>query len=523
MSNFISNFSFTFALILSIGSLAFYLSSAIWSRRDKSEGGDQLYDFNLGTPETQDAENTFALSLVSAGTSLSTVFVFFLTAGSIYGLWLILSPLMFAIGNWLMFRIYEKIKSNGYFEVNNQKMSIANGLLPYLGYTLTSNRKVGWLIAFFSLFNLFSILVLELVVGVEVLGYLSKNSFHNEAFSLMEFLIFGIAVLLLISYVLIGGFKAVISSDLWQIKAMKWAIALTIVSVIIFGFSSKPSTSEFHVLIKSPPWLILWGFILNVILANLFAPLSQEASWQRFRAFDQKKEMKLSKSLGLSVSNALILWFGLIIISFSLFIILPSDTSANLSSMSLVLESIRTINDWWFPLFVFPILSVAALSAMFSTADTSIAALLYLLEYSVLTKNDETVSYKNSVPKKYYLAGGIIFLFSIGVYFFVRIWFKPTILQLVFSVFSNLVVIAPTIICVAILKPFNIVTTEINRVPYIMTSLILGFIAYWSCSVTAIVLGGNYLWLSQLSIAIGLVIASVPILFLFGQHSKQNR
>ncbi len=57
MNTFISNFSFWFALLLSIGSLIFYLSVALLNREIRAESTDKWYDFNLGLPKVKDYEN----------------------------------------------------------------------------------------------------------------------------------------------------------------------------------------------------------------------------------------------------------------------------------------------------------------------------------------------------------------------------------------------------------------------------------------------------------------------------------
>lgn len=510
MPTFVSSISFWFALALSIGSLLFYLSTALWNKLLVKDVADQRIDFNLGLPKIGTPENLFSIALVAAGTSLSTVFVFFLTASQLFGWWVILSPIMFAIGNFVMFQVYSRIHTQGYFTESSTRLYGTTGLIPYLGQAVTGSNSIGWILLLLSLFNLLAVLSLELIVGVEVLGYLASHTFQTGPSSVGEFFFFAISVLLLLGYVFIGGFRAVVSSDVWQMKAMQWAISLSIISLVIFGFTSISTTPNFGILAKAPPLAVLWGFILNVILANLFAPLSQESSWQRFRAFAQSEEIHFSKAMNLSISKSVILWSGLIVLAFGIMLTMPPNSSIQLSSMSNVLEALRTLNNWWFPLFVFPVLSVAALSAMYSTADTCVSSLLYLIEYSRVTRSKGPSDSLETLPSSYYFSMFVIFLVSIGIYAFVRIWFNPTILQLVFSVFSNLVVIAPTILTAALFPPHTQNAAQ-KRMPYILTSLLVGFVAYWSSSITAIVMGQNYLWLSQLSIMIGLLGAMLPV------------
>ncbi len=522
MSAGVSQFSFAFAMILAVGSLIFYLSSAIWSRLMSEPAQDNAsIDFNLGLPDTKNRENLFAITLVTAGTSLSTVLVFFLTAGVVYGWWMILSPLAFAIGNWIMFAVFKKTHRNGYFSESSPQQGGA-GLVPYLGERLTESKTVGCLLLLLSIFNLMAVLVLELVVGVEVFGYLTGGMIGKNVSSPMEFSIFAISICFLLGYVFVGGFRSVVTSDIWQYKAMYWSIIMTLISLAVFWLGKTKFSPNMSALSSSPPWKMLWGFIVNVLLGNFFVPLSQETSWQRFRAFQGGKATNFSKALFLSITKSVFLWLLLIILSFALLATVTSVQIPTLSSMSGVLEAFRTLNDWWFPLFVFPILTIAALSAMYSTADTCVSALLYLIEYRRISTPKKTAIKKmNKLSVSYYFVMAVILAISLLAYAFVRLWFNPSILQLVFSVFSNLVVVAPTVLSTAILKPRN-GNTHNSRTSYVLMSLIFGSVGYWVPSLIAMILGKDYLWLSQLSIAIGLLCALLPMIPLWTNNSLRK-
>jgi hypothetical protein len=101
MDKFITQTSFWLALIISVGSLLFYVRLALLSRKHRKDSEDENYDFHLGLSfgDKQNKNQVFAYALVAAGTSLSTVFVFFLTASSYFGWLIFLSPIMFSIGN----------------------------------------------------------------------------------------------------------------------------------------------------------------------------------------------------------------------------------------------------------------------------------------------------------------------------------------------------------------------------------------------------------------------------------------
>jgi hypothetical protein len=514
-------FPYWFAIILSVGTLIFYLLTSLWSRnRIEALDGSGESDFDLGIPKTDDRASLFAIALVAAGTSLSTVFVFFLTAGAFYGWWLLLSPLMFLVGNAVMFWVYGRMKLNGYTVEANSDPAGATGLVPFLATKLTGSRGVGLGILLLSLLNLVAVFVLELVVCVEVVSYLTDHAFGGAASDSARFIIFAVSLALMLGYVYVGGFRAVIASDVWQMKLMKGAVFLTAVSLLVV-IVMRPEPVDFSSL-GNPPLALLWGFILNVVLANIFVPMSQESSWQRFRAFSAGGSFDAGLALRRSLRSALFLWGLLIASSFLLILALPSGGVGQLTSMSGVLEQLKGINDSVFALLLFPLMVVAGLSAMFSTADTCVSSILFLLQFLV-SKDKAQAEAALQKPVRlhlsYHLAMAILFGFSLLVYAFVRFWFEPSILQLVFSVFSNLVVVAPVMLTAVILKPVSKVNSK--RTGWVTTSLIVGFVCYWSTSLFAMIKGADYLWLSQLSILAGLAGALLPVLPLW--FSKGDR
>ena len=243
MENLITQTSFWLALIISIGSLFFYIRLALLSRKHRKDSEDENYDFHLGLSlgNNQNKNQVFAYALVAAGTSLSTVFVFFLTASAFFGWLTFLSPIMFAIGNYVMFKVYSKAEKNEFFNEKSTTRSGLTGLIPYLGETITGSKKIGLFLVALSFINLLAVLVLELFIGADILSFLFSNTLKTQVstpdnFSIIDFLIFSISVALLLSYVVIGGFRAVISSDFWQMKAMKTTIVIVFISSLLTLF-----------------------------------------------------------------------------------------------------------------------------------------------------------------------------------------------------------------------------------------------------------------------------------------------
>ena len=196
------------------------------------------------------------------------------------------------------------------------------------------------------------------------------------------------------------------------------------------------------------------------------------------------------------------------------------SNGAPLANITDVLKAFQTIDNVWFPLLVFPLLTSACLFAMYSTADTCVSALIYLIDYFYSSKHPNKEK-KNKLEAFHKVGMLFIFIVSILVYLFIHKFFNPTILQLVFSVFSNLVVIAPTILLSNFLKPSENKNVNQHRKVWVFISLILGSIAYWSSSIFSLVKGADYLWLSQFAILAGLIFALLPILpIVLSKNSK---
>src|ERR1051326_380047 len=127
------------ALVLGIGSLIFYLASAFASRLSDDNENRKVRAFNLGLPTIGNYSSLFAISLVSAQTPLSTVFVWFLISGHDYGVRLLLCPVFFAGGSLLMLHVYKALEHQGYFDDDEGGL---NGMLPYLAESFTHSHLV---------------------------------------------------------------------------------------------------------------------------------------------------------------------------------------------------------------------------------------------------------------------------------------------------------------------------------------------------------------------------------------------
>jgi Na+/proline symporter len=505
------NLPFLLAIGLAAGSLLFYFSGAFLSRLTASEESD-IVGFNLDVPSGQNMQDLFAVSLVSAGTSLSTVFSFFLTNAWRFGIGLLICPALFALGNWVMFLLYRRGKALGYFEEGSTPENRgSSGLLPYLGEILSGSKAVGYFLKFIVSLNLLALIVLELTFGIKILSYLTQGlPLAQVTGNGVQFAVFGFFVILLLGYVFIGGFRAVVASDVWQYKVIKLAILVTLVSLLAYPFSSRPPQFNWHPLLTPDP-RALFGFILNASIVNLFGPLSLEPSWQRFRAFRGRTELR--QAVRSSIQRSFLLWSGLIAIAMTLQAMAPK----HLDNIAVVLEFVRSLRSPWFPMFVFPILTAAALSAFYSTSDTSVSALLYLGEYS---RQGKVMRDRKGLPASYYANMLVILTVTVMVYAVVTI-LEVNSLSLVFAVFSSLVIIAPTVMLTARLRPYDARLVGPSRSAHVLASLASGFVAFWAWALFGFITRNELIVAS--AILPGLLAAGIPAFVLLQKERNIER
>ena len=443
---------FWVALFFGAGSLLCYLTLAAFVRisRDAQEdaGSD---DFNLGLPDGQDYYRLFGTSVAAAGTPLSTVVAFFLTSGSAFGARLFLCPLFFAAGMYILYCVYNRARNNGYFNTGPSRGRFSEiGLIPYLGVRLTGSKKIGWMLLVICALPLLGLLTLEIAFGIQIVEYLTAGAFHAAYTEWRAFVVFAVFVIFLLGYVFVGGFRAVLRSDVWQYKLVQTGVVLSIATFVILAIQNPVSLH----------WKVLWpatrasdlvSFYVPVIFVNLILPLGLVSSWQRFHAFERATP-NVRSAIFCSLKKTVALWSGLITVGLAS-VVLALGNGGN--SLSAFFDWLQAQGDWC-RFFLFPVLVVAALSAMYSCSDTCVSALLYLNEYGQNEAAIARVKTFNPLPRRYYWSMGLILGVTLMTYWFLRIRFSGDItaaplFKLAVALYANLSVVAPTILLTALI------------------------------------------------------------------------
>ena len=490
------------ALGLSFGSLLIYLAGALVSRFTSDENLRSRKWFNLAIPSGQNREELFAISIVSAQTTLSTVFIFFLTSAGNLGPHLLFCPATFALGLYLMFFVYKRVAALGHLD-----QSVASGVIPYLGQRMTNSRVVGGLLLIASILPLAAIVVLELVYGIPILLYLLKHAFSASIGRSpgAMFIAFAVFMVLLLGYVFIGGFRAVLASDVWQYRTMQASLLLILCGCALLAFQRRHDLhwASFHLIGGRS----LVSFYLSVAFINLFAPLCLATTWQRFRAF-RECSADFDMSMKSATRKAVYLWVMLISIGVLLQAIIGVDTSKGVSFEQL-LNGILGQNNW-FAWGVLPLITVAAFSGMYSNSDTCVSALIYLVESGRSRK--EISLPEDSSLQRYSAMLGIFALIALMYPIVTSAIRSQGLMTLALAVFGNAIVIAPTVILFTRLGPLEVPLPS-SRGSYIIGSILSGVGTYWVCF---------FLGLRNAGTVVGLLVSAVPAFMLLRRERRMK-
>ncbi len=226
-----------------------------WSSRKQNDEDYLIADRKLGAWQTMftiNASKTGAILMIF--TSLVYLFGF---AAIWYFIGMVVGMLLF-----LPFALRLKEHSKGKFYT----------LADY--FKTHYSKKVAFIVSLITIFLMFGFLVINLIAGAKIFVYFSGWPFWMCALVMM------IVVLI---YILMGGFKAVVKTDILQYVAMLFILVLLV--LILFKGSVIPPT-EWNLF--NIDKLSLIGFFL----AGILFPFAMPDLWQRVYSSKDKKALK---------------------------------------------------------------------------------------------------------------------------------------------------------------------------------------------------------------------------------------
>jgi Na+/proline symporter len=500
----ISHFPFVAAIVLAVGSLILYFLGALVSRVSRPDGGENRNTFNLDVPDAGHPEELFAISLVSAATTLSTIFIFFLVNAPIYGIRLFLSPLFFAVGTLFAVWTYRRLASRGYTSGD-----LGSGLLPEFVLQFTGSRLVSLMVLVASIVPVLSILVLELICGSALIERLLSVVLAKDYSTQVICLIF---LASLLGYVFIGGFRAVIASDVWQYRLM--SIAAGVCCVVLILKVLTVGVPYDHLLPRLSAGSVS-AFYVDVAVINLLGPVALATSWQRFYAF-QKHNIDYVKASRSAALKAFLLWGAIItfgILYGAIDLTGSQDSAENTTIISAagsfidIIFSFATRSDIWLSSFVFPLLIIACCSGMYSCADTCVSSLIYLKE-SFWPSARFARRQRRQLGLSDYITMTLIFViaFVISKVVIVNPGMFGNLVSIALGVFGNVILLSPAVAIMSVLPPAPSPKLTTPRCMAISISVLGGVLTHW---------GTYFMGDRSHAVILGLAVATIPVLCLY--------
>lgn len=361
------------------------------------------------------SKNQIRDSTAATYTAFATVFFWFIVLGAIYSWLLFLIPVFLFIGNYLFTKI---VKWSGV------KLGKFSTISSYIS-SKSSFKPLHYITDGIVVVFLFSILLVEIVIGSGILGDLMPNVPGGQLFFLV------LLSLLTISYVVIGGFRMVIMSDRTQLYlTFAGVIALLIFSL---GYLKIPIESNFFHF-PNISFSALAAFLVSVVAIQIFGPLCQLQNWQRISGSkDQKKALSAHRQGALLGA---ILWSLMIIVALILFVKLKGNVSFN--TIFSVMKTGNVLSAY----ILYPLLFISFVAAMISTADSAMAALYLLLYDKIKTKKKRKFSPSNLLN---ILVGLGLFFLILSIYIINKTNIQNFAITIIYFLFNQLIVIFPVL------------------------------------------------------------------------------
>lgn len=160
-------------------------------------------------------------------------------------------------------------------------------------------KLTGYLVSIVVFLSMFGWVIVNFTGGAKVISEYSALSFE------LSIILMGIVIL---TYLLIGGFKAVVKTDV--IQTLGISLLFVLMFFLLFTSGSSLTFADFNL------FSIPVGQIINFFLAGLLFPLASAELWQRVYAVKDEKNLKKSLILASSlyfIVGVVLLLIGLVI------------------------------------------------------------------------------------------------------------------------------------------------------------------------------------------------------------------
>jgi hypothetical protein len=479
---------------LVLSSYIFYLYANKINKSRLSFDGFMIANGNLN-------EKEFANTWVASSFSLSMNVMFLLSSSNNYGLWILIAPTTYISG----FLLFNYIVKRSDIDLKGSRT------LADFFYLIYPSRTIARLVTALTLGSYIMLLFVELYMGTVLL-----TVFLGDAIFYKTIGFFAIGCLVLM-YVRLGGYSAIVQTDKWQLLLMMLAIGS------IFGFGLiAPADLDinwqglFNKIItarEEPASLVVFMIWLGV--TNLIYPFSQLSNYQRVTA---TKCANTSLKGVISGSYKLLLLFILTIGGFLLLGAKGYQVNTITDFLLLVKNSEGILQYLFIPL----ILGFG--SMVFSSADIAVIAIFYSL-------SDQNTFRRRFSKMKESELRYILTLSTMGllvvlsfIYFLQAGGLEAWLMPLIYTVIGQLVILVPVPLVLLLRKIsckgfVNIPVSRRNTkilLGVMMFAWLLLFVSAYISKVTE-----NNMW-SLMSMPAGVLLMFLTICTIKGEQIIEN-
>ena len=448
-----------FALILSFFTLFIYFVVGV--RRSPEILKMDDFFFYGRRLDKKGYESTFIVT----GISLATVLFFFLDYGGVFGLPLILSPIMFCLGTYIFYKILPILNRAGFLHNGST-------LHNFIG-TAYNFKTLRYSSAIISILGYLGMFVIELYVGIEVFQILFPDPFWRVIITLF-------LMSLIFIYVYMGGYKAVVDTDRIQLALIFFATTLALIALIYLNFT-LPKQNPVN--IAPYKGLLPISFIVVMIVGNVPFQILRMAHWQRAAAVGNIEIIQ--DGLKHSIVWTFIIWLIFSVIGMLLFWVTDINGSGAIALLELFRNNILPYNY-----IIYPLLFTGFIAALISTADSIFISILtsYIYDFKHyemlhdkngnssidLSESDQAKGLKSTKQSILFIliVGGVFYYLLVEV-------FKFEFIDLLFVFFNQQLSLFPAVVLALRSKNGN---CKDMKYP-VLIAMWVGWIIVWIISI----------------------------------------
>lgn len=449
----------------------------------------------------------FGRSFAAASTSLATVLVFFVTLGIDNGIYILYAPITYCLGVIIFVRVLlPKIEAHGFFQAAGQTSGAWSDTLGGYLFSRYQSKVVELAVLLMAIVGLMSILLIEMYVGVQIFRVYVKEEFADVAIVVIAAIV--------LTYSGMGGMRAVVRTDKWQLFIMFgvssglliwlcWQVWSQGHQVTWNNFFPRPVIFQGGALLPVP-------LLFNMTVVNILLIPAMLRTWQMAAAAPNAGVVARGMYRGAFGTFILTSIFVLIGILFFLHVYPNSERS-----LVGLLGALSSSGSWLEQYVLFPAFFLCCLSALISTADSAILPIIHTIWFDILGKTGDE-KWDHSDPFRlcvYVLALALL------LYFIVFRLLGFDMVSWLFTIFSFMIIAAPTIVC-AVLLPERFLQTKFGCYTA-LCSLVGGFTIAVAMSLIGARLGR--IDLVQLNSPIASVAGFLPFAALGGWLSWRTR